>query len=112
MKTIIAGGRDYFFSLEDEAFLDSLPITEVVCGCAKGADTCGEEWALERGLPVKRFPAKWDKFGLGAGHIRNRQMALYAEVVVLFPGGKGTASMHKTAKELGLTIHKMKETEK
>jgi hypothetical protein len=40
MKTIIAGGRHYRLTDEDYDFLDTLGITEVVCGGATGADEC------------------------------------------------------------------------
>lgn len=104
MKTIIAGGRDYRISQDDIEFLDSLEITEVVSGGAKGADTGGEEYAEERGIPIIRFNADWDKHGKAAGPIRNREMANYADAVVLFPGGRGTESMYKEAVKSDLTI--------
>jgi len=105
MKTILAGGRDYFFSCHDIDALDALNITEVVSGCATGADTCGEEWAKSRNIPIKQFPADWKKLKHAAGPIRNRQMAQYADAVVLFPGGKGTLNMFNEAKKHGLIIH-------
>lgn len=106
MKTIIAGGRDYIFSEADINRLDNIieQITEVVSGCARGADTCGEKWAESHGIPVKKFPADWDRFGKSAGHRRNQQMAEYAQAVVLFPGGFGTADMAKRAKRMKLLV--------
>lgn len=105
MKTVIAGGRDYQLTAEDYARLDRLPITEVVSGGARGADTCGEMWATRTGKPVRRFPADWDKYGKSAGMIRNGEMAAYAEAVVLFPGGRGTDNMFQTAVRRGLVIY-------
>jgi hypothetical protein len=55
-------------------------------------------------VPVKQFPADWNKYGKAAGPIRNAQMAKYADAVILFPGGRGTANMRKLAKEHGLEI--------
>jgi len=101
---IVAGGRDYRVKPQDEAWLDTLPIREVVSGGASGADAAGERWARKRGIPVKRFPADWDKYGPAAGPIRNRQMAEYADAVALFPGGLGTASMKREAERRGLQI--------
>lgn len=110
MKTIIAGGRDYEFNRHDILALDmlsiSMPITEVVSGCAKGADTCGEQWAEQEGIPVMKFPAEWDKYGKAAGHKRNEVMAQYADAVILFPGGKGTANMEQNAIKYNLKIIK------
>jgi hypothetical protein len=111
MKVIIAGGRDYQLTDEDYLRLDDLHdkigITEVVSGKAKGADTGGEEWARSRGIPVKDFPADWDKHGKRAGPIRNFQMAEYVGnigAVVLFPGGIGTQNMRYQAVRHGLMI--------
>jgi hypothetical protein len=102
--TIIAGGRDYNLTLSDEAWLATLPIREVVSGGASGADAGGEAWAKKRGIPIKRFPADWKTHGRAAGPIRNRQMAEYADAVVLFPGGRGTDSMRTEAERQGLRI--------
>ena len=105
MKTIIAGGRDYELSPEDCARLAELEISEVVCGCARGADTGGRNWAEALGIPVKLFPADWPRLGSAAGPIRNQQMADYADALVAFPGGRGTADMVRRAKAEGLVVH-------
>jgi hypothetical protein len=104
LAVVVAGGRDYRITEADEAWLDTLPIREVVSGGASGADAGGEAWARKRGIPIKRFPADWDTHGRAAGPIRNRQMAEYAEGVVLFPGGRGTDSMRREAERRGLQI--------
>lgn len=106
MKTIIAGGRNYYFTQEDIVFLDSIKtqITEVVCGMASGADTCGKVWAEENGIPVAKFPADWNKFGKSAGFRRNREMAEYAYSLIAFPGGTGTKNMVETMKKLGKPV--------
>lgn len=106
MKTIIAGGRDYQLTQSDLQILDSMKsnITEVVSGGSPGADKGGEKWAAYNGIPIKRFLADWSKHGRAAGPIRNREMAEYAEAVLLFPGGKGTKSMRAEAVRCGLKI--------
>ncbi len=108
MKTIIAGGRRYALTPEDLAWLDglkaSLPITEVVCGCASGADRGGAEWAGRAKVPVKYFAADWEREGWQAGPIRNQRMADYADACVLFPGGRGTADMLRKAEAVGRKI--------
>jgi len=94
MKVIIAGSRHIF----DRAFLDRaialspFEITTVVCGCARGIDRCGAEWAYDRELPVDHFPANWDKYGIGAGPIRNRQMADHADAAIVIWDGKSRGS--------------------
>jgi hypothetical protein len=109
MKTIIAGGRDYQLNHDDVKFLSSLLITEVVSGGATGADRGGEAFAQAKGIPIKVFKADWDKHGRAAGPIRNREMAQYADAVVLFPGGKGTASMMKEATRAGIIIYERRD---
>jgi len=106
MRLIIAGGRGYKFTSADITLLDCMKhtITEIVTGGATGADTEGLSYAQACGIPCKVFGADWRKFGKSAGHIRNRDMAIYADTVLLFPGGRGTESMHKFAVEHGLTI--------
>lgn len=112
MKTIIAGGRDYHLTETDFNKLDQLKdkVSEVVSGCARGVDTAGETWAEKNNIPVKKFPADWNKYGKSAGYRRNQQMAEYADAVILFPGGKGTNHMYDIAKRMGLIIYDFRET--
>lgn len=104
MKLIIAGGRDYKLTAGDWERLGKIQISEIVSGCAAGADKGGEYYADQHGLPVSRFPADWDMHGKAAGPIRNRQMAEYADGVALFKGGRGTSSMRKEAERAGIEI--------
>jgi hypothetical protein len=106
MKLIIAGGRDYKFTERDYLMLNNIEgVTEVVCGMARGADAFGLQWARLNNIPVAEFPANWSLYGKSAGPIRNQEMAAYADAVALFPGGVGTASMYRTAKNNGLKIY-------
>ena len=97
MKTVVTGGRDYTLTSEDLDFLSDLaaklPITELVTGAASGADAGAEAWARSHGLTVTRVPADWKRYGRGAGPKRNEQLATLGEVVIAFPGGKGTLDM-------------------
>ena len=105
MKLIIAGGRNYEMTIHDWRNLTDIKgVTEIVSGGASGADKGGEEYAASVSIPVKSFPADWEKHGRCAGPMRNRQMAEYADAVALFPGGKGTASMHREAVKAGIEI--------
>lgn len=111
LPLLIAGGRTFILGRLHFAWLDILQarfgFTEVVSGCAPGADLGGEVWARRRGLKIKRFPAVWS-MGRKAGPIRNQQMADYvaslAGKVALFPGGAGTASMDRIARSAGLEV--------
>lgn len=110
MKLIIAGGRDYQFTPQDYEYLEAIEgVTEVVSGCAKGADHCGELWAKWRDIPIKRFRPDWDGLGKAAGMLRNTAMAQYADALAIFPGGKGTENMYQTARLLKLTIYNYRD---
>ena len=111
LKVIVAGGREF---KDYQKVKDSLQFylkrfepsgIEIVSGGAKGADSLGERYAREFGCQVKRFPADWKKYGLGAGPVRNNEMAQYADALVAFDtGGKGTANMIKQATAKGLFV--------
>ena len=73
---------------------------------ARGADTLGEQYAKERGIPIRYFPADWQTLGKSAGYQRNVQMAQYADALVAFWDGrsKGTKHMIDTAQRFKLDI--------
>ena len=110
MKVIIAGSRTFsdYQLLKDycDHVLQNTDEVEIVSGGAAGADRLGERYAKEKGYPVAHFPALWDTFGKGAGYIRNREMAYYADALIAFWDGvsPGTKSMIKLAKEFDLEI--------
>ena len=110
MKIVIAGGRDFdnynLLREKCDEIIDS-NLTEIISGCAKGADTLGERYAKERGFNTKLFPADWKTHGRKAGPIRNKQMADYGEMLIAFWDGKssGTKNMIENSKKLGLIVH-------
>jgi hypothetical protein len=110
MKVIIAGGRDFsdYEKLKNycDEILSNKSDVEIVSGVAKGADLLGEKYAEENNYSLKQFPADW-KLGRGAGHIRNTQMANYADTLIAFWDGKskGTKHMIETAREKGLSVN-------
>jgi hypothetical protein len=107
MRTIIAGGRDYFLNDNDVSKLDSLKdkISLVISGGARGVDSCGEKWAKDNNIPIEIYPADWNTHGKSAGYIRNKQMAEVADCCILFKGGRGTEMMFKLAKEYKLELY-------
>ncbi len=109
MKVIIAGSREGVTYSDIEKGVEQFEnawglITEVVSGCAAGADTLGEQYADEHDIPAKLFPANWQKYGKGAGYIRNTEMAKYADglIAISVNDSRGTANMIQTAKRLNL----------
>lgn len=111
MKVIIAGGRDFrdYTLLKEKCDTILSSVKDdimIVSGCADGADSLGEKYAAENDYIVAYFPANWNLYGRGAGMIRNREMAEYADALIAFHDGqsKGTANMIKQAKEKGLKV--------
>jgi hypothetical protein len=111
MKVVIAGSRtfndfDFLVATMFRLFPKKDIITEIVSGAAKGADQLGEKWAKMVGIPIKQFPAEWNKYGKSAGYRRNAEMALYCDSVVAFWDGKskGTKHMIDIAKDNGLAV--------
>lgn len=99
MKVLVCGGRDF---LDAKTVFDTLDswhrarsITLVVHGDAKGADSLAKLWAISRDIPVKAYPANWELHGKAAGPVRNKQMLKEEnpDVVLAFPGGRGTNNM-------------------
>src|ERR1700723_1533055 len=111
MKTIVAGSREITdYQIVAKAIKDSgFEITELVSGaCKRGVDPLGEKYAFLNDIPVKRFPADWSNqnLGKGAGALRNRQMAAYAEALICVWDGvsPGTFNMICEAKLKGLKV--------
>ena len=121
MKLIIAGSRTievspYFLT---DLVYNFFPISreygqysvanEIVSGTAKGMDRCGEAYALHHSIPIKKFPADWDLHGKAAGHIRNKQMAEYADALLLVWDGisKGSANMKENMLKLGKPVYEV-----
>jgi hypothetical protein len=64
----------------------------------------GERIADRLGIKKVVFEADWNRLGKSAGPVRNMKMAIYADAIVLFPGGAGTADMKKKIKALNKPI--------
>lgn len=98
MKLIIAGSRCFdnpqLFSKTMQDFVEfhGVPSEIVSGGCPSGADYYGERWAESHCVPIKLFPANWNKNGKAAGPIRNQEMAVYADRAIIFWDGNSTGS--------------------
>ncbi|OGR27285.1 MAG: hypothetical protein A2139_07820 [Desulfobacca sp. RBG_16_60_12] len=109
-KLIVAGGRDFqdypaLCLAIDSLWAHHIPGQQpsIVCGKARGADMLGYRYAVERGLAVHEFPADWDTHGKKAGHLRNHEMAVFADGLLAFwdKESRGTRDMIATMKRLG-----------
>lgn len=116
IRLLICGGRDWnrsdtTFQLLDQYRLSN-PISVVIHGAARGADTLAHEWAQSRGIPVMPFPVtsqEWQTIGRSAGHVRNQRMLDQGkpDVVIAFPGGNGTRSMKQKARAARVPVVEM-----
>jgi len=86
------------------------PLARVIAGGARGADTIAAEWAVARDIPANVFMADWEGLGRKAGPIRNQRMLDEGkpDLVVAFPGGRGTADMVRRAREAGVEVKLIK----
>lgn len=116
MKILVCGGRDYtdqtqLFDTLDQVH-ETAPITTIIHGAARGADTLAGRWAAARGISCDVYPADWQRDGRRAGYIRNQRMLDNSrpDAVVAFPGGPGTADMVRLAKQRGLNILRVPRT--
>jgi hypothetical protein len=94
MKLAVVGSRDFTdYALMKEELMQIhlvMPITEVISGGARGADSLAERFAKEFNIPTKIFPAEWDKHGKSAGYLRNTDIVKAADRVIAFFSGKET----------------------
>lgn len=112
MRILVCGGRDFNDYEFLEKTLDGLKewaeedITEIIHGGATGVDTKAGEYAASRGIGLRIFKANWKVQGRAAGPIRNKQMLDEGQpdLVIAFPGGKGTANMIKQTQERGIDV--------
>lgn len=78
MKVLVTGDRNWTDKGTIHSVLSKLQklgYTELIEGEARGADTIARNEALKLGYPiVSKYPAQWNRYGRGAGPIRNRQM--------------------------------------
>lgn len=107
MKTIIAGSRGYENWAAIKSILDRSPwtITEVVCGECRGPDLLGKQWANEKKIGLRSFPADWNTHNRKAGMLRNTEMAKYAQACIVFWDGKSPGSKHMIDLALAHKLH-------
>ena len=126
MRVIVCGGRDYSDGRTINLYLSQWPIypstvygnlrwdlrdaaeagdLTIITGGARGADTLAQQIALESRYGTETWRADWKRHGKGPGPIRNQQMLdAGADLVLAFPGGRGTADMVRRAREAGVPV--------
>lgn len=109
-RVLVCGGRNYWNRKRVAEVLDAghrkLNFSLVIQGGAGGADLLASEWAGRRGVLLTTYRADWRRLGKSAGPTRNRRMLAEGrpDIVVAFPGGRGTRSMVEIAREAGVRV--------
>lgn len=114
-KVLVCGGRDYHDDKRIWAVLDlmndAVGISVVITGAARGADLNAEDWARDRQIDYRAYPARWTEEA--AGPKRNARMLAtehapdkgrHLGVCLAFPGGKGTADMVGRCEAAGVPV--------
>lgn len=81
----------------------------IISGMAPGADSGAVRYAATVGCGLAPYPADWARYGLGAGFRRNQRMLDEGlpDLVVAFPGGRGTADMVRRALKAGVPVFRV-----
>src|SRR4051812_7751877 len=110
MRLLVCGGRDF---MDVEYAIPRIhrvhtetPVSTLICGMAKGADSIAHAWAKELKIPVEEYHADWSKHGKAAGPIRNEEMLAKGrpDKVIGLPGGSGTSHMCQISREIGVPV--------
>ena len=78
----------------------------IIEGGATGVDSAAADFATVNFCNLEVYPADWKQHGRSGGYIRNKQMLFEGkpDLVVAFPGGKGTAMMVDLANRAGIKV--------
>lgn len=110
---LVCGGRHYS---DEPALFNALDLENanividfIINGGASGADNLSSAWARSRRVMYEEYMADWLRHGRSAGPIRNQRMIDEGkpDLVVAFPGGKGTADMVRRAKAAGIEVREI-----
>ena len=107
-RVIVCGGRNFRSPAQVWCELDRLHaihhFRELMQGGAIGVDTFAREWVAKHHEVISwTCRAEWDKYGKAAGPKRNARMLEWdPNLVIAFPGGRGTADMVRRAKAAGV----------
>ena len=110
-RVLICGGRDpstqTLAAVMQWVANNCRPGDVVIHGAANGVDAqAGEAARAFTGIAEEPYPADWRAHGRAAGPIRNKRMLVEGkpDLVVAFPGGRGTANMVQQARKVGVPV--------
>jgi len=114
IRVLVTGGRNFndknmvFEALD--YFHETYGVSELVHGGANGADSIAGLWAESKNIPVQVFFPEWDRYGKRAGPLRNLIMLkTQPNILIAFPGGKGTSHMVRNARSQGVKVMKIEQ---
>lgn len=116
MKLIIAGSR---YLADPYPYIRSAILKQydlyshnliIVTGNSGSVDLAGNEFANRHKLELVTFPPDWKTHGKAAGPIRNKQMAEYADALLLIWDGesKGSSNMKNEMIKLNKPIYEIR----
>ena len=106
---LVCGGRDFCNGKMMYRVLDEIGPRTIIHGAARGADSLAGQYARNREIPCREFPARWrqnGRFNRAAGYQRNQRMLDEGNptLIVAFPGGPGTQDMIRTSRDRGFRV--------
>lgn len=116
MRVLVCGGRDFddrsLMAKTLRRFKPSIPTDDdlaehvIIAGGARGADELAAQYAEVFGIRLRVYPADWKTHGRAAGPIRNQRMLDEGkpDLVIAFPGGRGTEDMVRRARAAGVPV--------
>ena len=110
MRVLVCGGRGFNDVTLLRTTLDELHarygFKVLIHGMQIGADLLAGQWGEDSGIKVEPYRAEWTKYGKAAGPIRNARMLAEGkpQLVIAFPGGKGTRDMREKATAAGVEV--------
>lgn len=117
MIVLVCAGREFSDKMLLKRTLDQIhaetPIMKIVHGGYNGGDKLAGYWAnATGGIKVDVYLAEWKTQGRSAGPKRNATMLARSkpDLVVAFPGGKGTADCVKKARALNISVIEVPST--
>jgi hypothetical protein len=109
-RVLVCGGRGFDDYNHMRRVLSNLHqtrgIERIIEGGAPGADRLAYRFGAEKMIVVEHYPADWRNDGRAAGPIRNQRMIDEGkpDLVVAFPGGRGTADMMRRSRAAGVEV--------
>lgn len=87
-------------------FVNAMPVgATVISGGAVGVDTTAEGTARSRGIKVISFKPDWNRYGKGAGFVRNSDIVDACDVLVAFWDGSSRGTLDSINKAKAANKH-------